>query len=912
MWPNLSAFNASISRAKADGEFIGTRVILPPSTSGAWGNINIDELKKSGFVQESPDSTSFLMSRHSFTVGELKKWFPGFDSSTMIDHIDPVITETIAHSSIVEPLLIATKKTREKKPPKEKIVDAGVKIGRARKDMYSRRIEMSDIADMNESDRVKLITKSQLWTYSFKDAKARGVSVGVADWIKKLRANIPEMGVLDESKVTYEVFSRGMIALRNHIDPVTTPEDLVNALINMQSDPDWIRYIKANNDSSIDSRWYKKNRKFKYMVEFSAAEKDRAIAENKTVTYWVHSYNDFLDTSTDDQVEWWWSHKLNVKTDEQLAERKKERETGPSIPSRPHLDNLKNEWKTEGDVTTQQLMDTFGFRAVEFGEWLPQDERQRVLNEGYSACKALAETVGIPEKMVSFNGVLAVAFGSRGKGKAAAHYESDYKVFNLTRMKGAGSMAHEWAHALDNYLGEHLTGLKNTYLTEVNGNKQFGIGKVLYSMEKTKNAEAWAVNEIALLTRGIIWGASWLRIRENRIPAEQMPEVYRCALDIVLACAGLSTQNAQVNYQSIDLKLSSLHSAESPHKDLYSLLREELNHRFGTCIPVDPKRGEKRYRNFDINLSSSLRAAQRIANHIAHPENASYVADMDTDFFDQAKQLDKKKSKDYYATPKEMFARCFESWVFDSLKKNGMPCDYLVHSVEGDLYADKDRFTGNPYPSGNERESINAAISVFVSHIPYLSSVEALLHEGVQRGDANAVTAAIQNGADVNAPDPGGDTPINVACNKIFDQVVCKLIEAGAIVSTENKLSALTYHPIARVLLNKGCYSGIADTHDANQLFVRAVEKNNVAVAGELIKRGNIDVNATARDGNSLLRSTVIWANGLEMTKLLINAGAEVSDEVISFVESGTVSEKIRDFVKSVAENSLDKRRVRP
>jgi len=53
------------------------------------------------------------------------------------------------------------------------------------------------------------------------------------------------------------------------------------------------------------------------------------------------------------------------------------------------------------------------------------------------------------------NGRLAVAIGARGKGSAgfgkaaSAHYEPVERVINLTKMKGGGSLAHEWFHAFE-------------------------------------------------------------------------------------------------------------------------------------------------------------------------------------------------------------------------------------------------------------------------------------------------------------------------------------------------------------------------------------------------------------------------------------------------------------------------------
>ena len=116
------------------------------------------------------------------------------------------------------------------------------------------------------------------------------------------------------------------------------------------------------------------------------------------------------------------------------------------------------DYRNGRDVTPQNFLDTFGVRAVEFGNWVPQAERQLYLNKSYDAIMDLCMVVGISPKAFSLGGRLALAFGSRGKSRALAHYEPLKEVINLTRMKGAGSLAHEWFHALDNYLSRQVNG----------------------------------------------------------------------------------------------------------------------------------------------------------------------------------------------------------------------------------------------------------------------------------------------------------------------------------------------------------------------------------------------------------------------------------------------------------------------
>lgn len=107
------------------------------------------------------------------------------------------------------------------------------------------------------------------------------------------------------------------------------------------------------------------------------------------------------------------------------------------------------------DVTPQEFQEKFGFRGGEFGKWVQQgkgdSERQALLNNAYDALMDLADLLNIPPRAISLNGSLGIAFGSRGSGWASAHFEPSNLVINLTKTRGAGALAHEWFHALDNY-----------------------------------------------------------------------------------------------------------------------------------------------------------------------------------------------------------------------------------------------------------------------------------------------------------------------------------------------------------------------------------------------------------------------------------------------------------------------------
>lgn len=120
-----------------------------------------------------------------------------------------------------------------------------------------------------------------------------------------------------------------------------------------------------------------------------------------------------------------------------------------------------------GNISPVQFSETFGFRGVQFGNWVEQSRRADDLNRAYDALVDLSKILDVPTRAISLNGTLGLAFGARGTGgkeAAAAHYEPLQVVINLTKEHGAGSLAHEWFHALDNSFGVKTD---NDYMSEI-------------------------------------------------------------------------------------------------------------------------------------------------------------------------------------------------------------------------------------------------------------------------------------------------------------------------------------------------------------------------------------------------------------------------------------------------------------
>jgi|GEM_PF-1975295 len=150
---------------------------------------------------------------------------------------------------------------------------------------------------------------------------------------------------------------------------------------------------------------------------------------------------------------------------------KKERNVRESdLRGKENRARIGEDWRKGKDISPAQFGETFGFRGVEFGNWVGKtQERQEALNQAYDALMDLADVLGVPPRALSLAGRLGLAFGARGKGgkgSANAHYEPARVVINLTKTKGAGSLAHEWFHALDNYFSRMADGEAGGFATD--------------------------------------------------------------------------------------------------------------------------------------------------------------------------------------------------------------------------------------------------------------------------------------------------------------------------------------------------------------------------------------------------------------------------------------------------------------
>jgi hypothetical protein len=203
------------------------------------------------------------------------------------------------------------------------------------------------------------------------------------------------------------------------------------------------------------------------------------------------------------------------------------------------------------DVAPEMFAETFKFRGVEFGNWVEQKRRQQDLNDAFDALMDMAAVLGIPPAAISLNGQLGLAFGARGNGgvnPAAAHYEPGKIVINLTKRTGAGSLGHEWWHALDNYFsrmrdkGDEMMTESLDVSLAARGSNFMSRGQVRREMIAAFGQVVKAIRQSALLAR-----SSKLDAKRSKEYWTTGPEMSARAFESYLI-SKLQDQNASNDY----------------------------------------------------------------------------------------------------------------------------------------------------------------------------------------------------------------------------------------------------------------------------------------------------------------------------------------------------------------------------
>jgi hypothetical protein len=357
-------------------------------------------------------------------------------------------------------------------------------------------------------------------------------------------------------------------------------------------------------------------------------------------------------------------------------------------------------------VTTTDMLHAYNFYGGEFGTWENNDTRQESLNLAYDAFHDLSVALGINPKDVAFGGKLSIAFGARGRGGASAHYEPAREVINLTKMSGAGTLAHEYGHALDDICSKKL------------GNKTCftGFNMLKAPLESIRNL----MNTMMYKKETVIFTKEQV-LEEAKKKAEKYLD-YLIRLEFRKA-----DEDAQKEVKEYVLNNMLLSSKEELCKT-YGLTGEEENGIAVGKVVEDvftkllemKKASIKNARALtnDFKTQFMWQVAYTYITTLLGPDEWSKERTVKSEFYKASEEFDRTFSKQggYWSSPEEMFARAFSCYIEDKLAEKGIRDDYLccksdVFSMPGNngkIYA---------YPVDQERKAINKCFDVFIADL---------------------------------------------------------------------------------------------------------------------------------------------------------------------------------------------------
>ena len=367
---------------------------------------------------------------------------------------------------------------------------------------------------------------------------------------------------------------------------------------------------------------------------------------------------------------WEWFDGEKVKKEKEVNPERKinsgiplahiERKGGITIPA-----NFLNDARITNE-TKHPLFSVFGFKSVQFGNAQTDTESREHMRHFLGAITDLGEILDIDVKQFNQLGSLSMAFATRGTGSANATYCVGKKIINLTNKRGDGTFAHEWGHYLDNIL---------TMLYKSSTSNSHGMASVLRN--STSRMEGVIVNK-----------------SEDARVQEAMEEIMNF---IYTGKEGVSKGYEKRFFALKEPKhtFSTNRITGQPENFESKGTVEETFKYYAAINSIFWKKQKDR---FFQDLQSEY--IQSLITILKIPYFDVVFKGNTSDYWQYSAML----ASTYWTEPEELFARAWETYIFDKLDKVGRSNNYLT----SDNYFKKFRIaTGQSvcvYPESLERE----------------------------------------------------------------------------------------------------------------------------------------------------------------------------------------------------------------
>lgn len=366
------------------------------------------------------------------------------------------------------------------------------------------------------------------------------------------------------------------------------------------------------------------------------------------------------------------------------------------------------------DANPERARTTFGLREIDPGEYLSQADREYHFVELEQAFHDLADALEIPAELVGFRGRVGVGLGARGRGgNAVAHYEPGRKAINITKVRGAGSVAHEWGHAFDNIIAEHYIPMgghrSEPFMTlesddaRIPDDVRAAVKGVMSAISDHPDPTKARAEYTALRAKANQQVDNLINRNNNLV--NEANEIFRTPKKEQIASrietAKLNIKNYENQLQLAQQAASAATSAKQKSQAQERV--EAIQHGImGFEQKIDDlQRSEGRTEAQDKRYAEIKDEIERLRPAInAAKREAKKVLDLKIELASDLKR-NSMAAGAYYAKPEELFARSFETYVHEKLKAQDRTNSYLVGH---------DKLDQGVYPQGEERKRIVAAM----------------------------------------------------------------------------------------------------------------------------------------------------------------------------------------------------------
>jgi hypothetical protein len=377
------------------------------------------------------------------------------------------------------------------------------------------------------------------------------------------------------------------------------------------------------------------------------------------------------------------------------------------------------------DADPERVKSTFGLKEVDYGQpgYMTQGDREYHTKALEGALHDFAEILGVPPTALSLKGRLGIALGARGRGRFAAHYEPGRYVINITKFAGGGSLAHEWGHALDNIIAHVYRGTeeRGRYMSDAPEASAWpeelraAYKKVHEAIHrhpdplKARNDHNAMVDKLRKQRNELVQKNNALVADHAQLKKKVKPEHVAGQIEVREENIKRWVEELDRHEKAKTRAEGKLPDSELANRDFWIQKQAKEIKQFQagerTRTEADEKRLTEIYDGIealrpDINrVNDRLRAIQSIDPTVS-------------DYRRSAAELG-----EYWSRPTEMWARAFESYVEEKLKRNKRSSTYLVDGT-GKKYPTTDPLpsggTIQPYPHDQERDNIFQTIDDFI------------------------------------------------------------------------------------------------------------------------------------------------------------------------------------------------------